>query len=100
VGQSHHGKKMINGVPRGKTGLREAVNSGRGQETALQAAVELFGTDWREGGESRRDVGEATAYDYDSCTVSSATHPREMMDANALDDCASESSGHVLERAQ
>jgi hypothetical protein len=70
----------------------EAVNGGRGQETALQAAAELFGTDWREGVESRREVGEATAHDYDSCTVSAATHPREMMDANALDDCACELS--------
>ena len=100
MGQSDHGKERIDAVPRGKTASLEAVNAGRDQQFALQAAVELFGTDWREGGESRRDVGEATAYDYDSCTVSSATHPREMMDANALDDCASESSGHVLERAQ
>jgi hypothetical protein len=92
VGQSDHGKEIIDSVPCGKAGLREAVNGGRGQETALQAAAELFGTDWREGGESRREVEQATAHDYDSCTVSAATHPREMMDANALDDCALELS--------
>jgi hypothetical protein len=72
----------------------EAENGGRGQETALEAAVELPGTDWREGVESRREVEQATAHDYDSCTVSSATHPREMVDANAPDDCAGTVSGH------
>jgi hypothetical protein len=39
---------MMDAVPCGKTGSREAGNAGRGQETALQAAAELLCTDWIE----------------------------------------------------
>jgi hypothetical protein len=66
VGQSHHGKEMLDRVSRGKTGMHKAENGERDQETALQAAAQLLGTDWREGGESRREVGQATAHEQDS----------------------------------
>jgi hypothetical protein len=94
VGQSHHGKVMLDRVSRVMTGMRKAEYGERDQEIALQAAAELLGTDWREGGESRCEVGHATAHDQDSCTVSSARDPREMVDANVLDDCSGDFSGH------